>query len=143
MPAKVKQSPHSLSRVIFQRQFVTVLQVTPALVRQLPESVITSRLLGPESCVRVLAFGGEACPSMETLTQWKSPQVQIQMYCIAGNLGEFGEDKNSPIYINACTPTCTCMLLSIQITKEPFRQTQCLPKLCTIILAKFEFSPKL
>ena len=56
---------------------MTVLQVTPALVRQLQESVITSRLLGPDLCVRVLAFGGEACPSLDTLTQWKSPKVHI------------------------------------------------------------------
>ena len=75
VPTKVKQSPRSLSRVLFLRQFVTVLQVTPALIRQLPESVISSRLLGPESCVRVLALGGEACPSLNTLAQWKSPKV--------------------------------------------------------------------
>ena len=77
VPTKVKRSPLSLSRVLFQRQFVTVLQVTPALLWQLPETVITSRLLGPESCVRVLALGGEACPSLSTLAQWKSPEVHV------------------------------------------------------------------
>ena len=59
---------------------MTVLQVTPALVRQLPESVITSRLLGSDSCVRVLAFGGEACPSLDVLAQWKSPKVQVHIH---------------------------------------------------------------
>ena len=77
VPTKVKQSPRLLTRVLFQRQFATVLQVTPALVRQLPEEVITSRLLGSDSCVRVLAFGGEACPTLDTLAQWKSPKVLI------------------------------------------------------------------
>ena len=49
MPTKVKQSPQSLSHVLFEGQFVSVLQATPALIRQLPESVIMSHLLGPDS----------------------------------------------------------------------------------------------
>ena len=75
VPSRIKQSPRFLARVLFQRQFATVLQVTPALVRQLSDEVIKNHLLGPDSCVRVLAFGGEACPNLDTLAQWKSPKV--------------------------------------------------------------------
>ena len=77
VPTKVKQSSHSLARVLFERQFVSVLQVTPALIRKLPEYEIVNHLLGPESHVRVLAFGGEACPNFDILARWKSPMVYI------------------------------------------------------------------
>ena len=75
VPIKVKRSPHFLSLVLFERQSVSVLQATPALIRQLPESVIMSHLLGPDSHVRVLAFGGEACPTIDVLARWRSPKV--------------------------------------------------------------------
>lgn len=85
VPTKVKQSPRSLARVLFRRQFVSVLQVTPALIRQFSESEIVDHLLGPESHVRVLAFGGEACPTLDTLAQWKSPKVNNMIYMYHSN----------------------------------------------------------
>lgn len=75
VPEHIKMAPSLLAKVLLQRQQPTVLQATPSLVRQLSLNVITGRLLGEESHVRVLAFGGEACPSLTCLANWKSPRV--------------------------------------------------------------------
>ena len=72
VPTAVKMAPSNLASVLFRRQQVTVLQATPTLVHLLPS---LDDLLGDSSCVRVLAFGGEACPSLEWLSRWKSPEV--------------------------------------------------------------------
>ena len=36
-------------------------------------------VLGAESRVRVLAFGGEACPERQKLAQWRSPWVCLRL----------------------------------------------------------------
>ena len=75
VPEKVKRSPFQLAVVLFNRQCATVLQTTPSLVRRFSERDIRSGLLGPKSHLRVLAFGGESCPKLELLADWKHPQV--------------------------------------------------------------------
>ena len=75
VPEKIKKSPTQLAAVLLHRQHVTVMQVTPALIYRLPEAEIKGRLLGEESCVRTLAFGGETCPSLHLLAKWKDPKV--------------------------------------------------------------------
>jgi acyl-CoA synthetase len=71
-----KSSPSSLSEVLFHRHNTSVLQLTPTLFYRFGEKVIR-RVLGVESHVRVLAFGGEVCPSVERLSAWKSAEVCV------------------------------------------------------------------
>lgn len=75
VPEATKASPSSLSEVLFQRQYTSVLQLTPALFYRFGEGVIR-RVLGDDTRLRVLAFGGEVCPSAEKLSEWKSAEVR-------------------------------------------------------------------
>lgn len=77
VPARVTSSPRVLAGVLFGRQRATVLQATPALVLRLPREVLCGGLLGRGSCVRVLAFGGERCPSPAQISSWRHPEVRF------------------------------------------------------------------
>lgn len=72
---QIKRSPWKLSDVLLIRNQVTVLQLTPSLFYHLPLRDVVTRLLGDQSCVKVLAFGGERCPSLRLLAQYKSISV--------------------------------------------------------------------
>ena len=63
-----------------------MLQATSAFIRQLPENVMTSHLLGPDSHVRALGFGGEACPTVDVLAQWRAQIYVTTDRCVI----EFG-----------------------------------------------------
>lgn len=67
----VKMSGIHLDYFLIRHQ-ITVLQATPTLIRLLPS---TSLILGDESCLRVLALGGEACPTLKELYRMKSVKV--------------------------------------------------------------------
>jgi acyl-CoA synthetase len=84
VPHVVKMSPHLFTRVVLKRHRVTVLQVTPSLVRQLPLDLIRDVLLGPRSGLRILAFGGEPCPGIGTLKEWKSSQNATRLFNLYG-----------------------------------------------------------
>ena len=73
--SRVKRSPWSLANVLFFRNTVTILQITPSLFYRLPEEVVTTRLLGNLSQVRILAFGGERFPSLGYLAGYKTQLV--------------------------------------------------------------------
>ena len=91
VPDCLRRSAFSLSRVLFSRHHVTVLQLTPTLFYGFYGSgkgggeeegegegeggVVRRRLLGAGSRVRVLAFGGEDCPNMQSLSRWKATEV--------------------------------------------------------------------
>ena len=77
VPDSVKGSPSCLAKVLFRRHFTTVLQVTPTLVHRFSADEIQHGLLGCESHVRVLAFGGEKCPDYNYLTSVKAPGVYM------------------------------------------------------------------
>ena len=59
-----------------------VLQVTPALTLRLPQEVLRGSLLGRWSHVRVLAFGGERCPSPAQISSWKHPEVRFDFWLL-------------------------------------------------------------
>lgn len=75
VPEIVKISSRLFSWIILSRHQITVLQATPSLIRQLPQEVINEQILGAWSSIRILAFGGEMCPQLNVLKQWKSPEV--------------------------------------------------------------------
>ena len=55
---------------------VTVLQATPTLIGRFGGEVLRRGLLGADSKLRVLAFGGEKCPEYDTLTDWRDEKVE-------------------------------------------------------------------
>lgn len=75
VPEIVKISSRLFSWIILSRHQITVLQATPSLIRQLSQEVINEQILGAWSSIRILAFGGEMCPQLNVLKQWKSPEV--------------------------------------------------------------------
>ena len=65
---------------VLSHHSATVLQCTPSIF-----SLSGCRhLLGPASCLRVLAFGGESCPSLSTLRRWKHPDNLTDIYNVYG-----------------------------------------------------------
>ena len=80
VPNSTKLSPSDLAEVLFHRQYVSILQLTPSLLSRWPVGVVKNRLLGIDSCVRVLALGGEQCPSHHQLALWKHPRVKESVH---------------------------------------------------------------
>ena len=75
--SQVKRLPRDLANVLFLRNHVTILQITPSLFHRFPERVIATGLLGDQSQVRVLAFGGEKFPPLGVLAEKKTDLVII------------------------------------------------------------------
>ena len=48
------------------------------------DSLIKSKVLGPSSPLRVLAFGGEHCPSLPVLRQWTRTECPTELYNLYG-----------------------------------------------------------
>ena len=74
-PDHVKRHPPSFVSVLCNRQCVTVLQTTPSLLSLLSPDVISSTVLGEHTTLRVLALGGEVCPTTSTLATWRCAKV--------------------------------------------------------------------
>ena len=77
VPPSIKSSPLLFTHIVLRACHVTILQATPSLIRQLPSEVLREELLGAWSSLRLLAFGGEACPSIKTISEWKCDQVRL------------------------------------------------------------------
>ena len=48
------------------------------------QELIQSKILNKDSSLRVLAFGGESCPTLSTLRQWRSSQSNTTIYNLYG-----------------------------------------------------------
>ena len=81
VPEAVKRVPTRLSSILFRKHHASVLQITPTLFYRFDETV-KRRVLGADSHVQVLAFGGEACPAAEKLAQWRAAQVSALVVVI-------------------------------------------------------------
>ncbi|XP_073672674.1 beta-alanine-activating enzyme [Garra rufa] len=71
VPSDVKKMPRRLVNVLFKRNATTVLQATPTLVRRFGRHVLQEEVLSANSPLRLLAFGGEPCPSLSLLKSWR------------------------------------------------------------------------
>uniref|UniRef100_A0AAY4D451 Carrier domain-containing protein n=1 Tax=Denticeps clupeoides TaxID=299321 RepID=A0AAY4D451_9TELE len=67
----IKRMPSRLARVLFNFHRTTVLQATPTLLRRFGRHVLQEVVLSPDSSLRVLALGGEVCPSPAILRSWR------------------------------------------------------------------------
>ncbi|XP_064636646.1 beta-alanine-activating enzyme-like [Lineus longissimus] len=82
--ADVKAAPRKLLDVIYHRQQITVLQATPTLMSRFSLDLLKSTLLSTFSQLRVLAFGGEACPAPKTIKSWQGEANSTEFFNLYG-----------------------------------------------------------
>lgn len=107
VPSVIKKMPRRLARLLFKDHKTTVLQVsvenmffksllqhsnvpflspqvTPTLLVRFGHHILKQEVLSSDSSLRVLALGGEACPSPALLRSWKHQDNKTQIYNIYG-----------------------------------------------------------
>ncbi|XP_076873255.1 beta-alanine-activating enzyme isoform X2 [Brachyhypopomus gauderio] len=84
VPSAIKRMPSRLARVLFKRNRTTVLQATPTLLRQFGGRILEEEVLSTGSSLRVLALGGEACPSQVVLRSWRQEGNMTNIYNLYG-----------------------------------------------------------
>ncbi|KAM6921923.1 beta-alanine-activating enzyme [Xenentodon cancila] len=84
VPFVIKKMPSRLAQLLFKDHQITVLQATPSLLVRFGHRVLKQHVLSPSSSVRVLALGGEACPSPALLSSWRHEDNKTCIYNIYG-----------------------------------------------------------
>ncbi|XP_008405666.1 beta-alanine-activating enzyme isoform X2 [Poecilia reticulata] len=84
VPSVMKKMPGRLAQMLFKHHRTTVLQVTPTLLVRFGPGILKRDVLSPGSSLRVLALGGEACPSPAQLRSWKHEENKTAVYNIYG-----------------------------------------------------------
>ncbi|XP_064481492.1 beta-alanine-activating enzyme-like isoform X2 [Ornithodoros turicata] len=79
----VKMNPRLISSLLVSNA-VSVMQVTPSFFLRLSRPLVTSALLARNSNLRVLVFGGEACPTSQLLHEWKENGNETEFYNVYG-----------------------------------------------------------
>ncbi|KAI3369008.1 hypothetical protein L3Q82_025980 [Scortum barcoo] len=81
VPAVIKKMPVRLSQLLFKDHKTTV---TPTLLVRFGHRILTEEVLSSGSSLRVLALGGETCPSPALLRGWRHEDNKTQIYNIYG-----------------------------------------------------------
>ncbi|KAM5194147.1 beta-alanine-activating enzyme isoform 2-T2 [Mantella aurantiaca] len=84
VPEHLKMMPRKLFNVLFQQHQVTVLQMTPTLLRRFSCNSIRSSVLSRETPLRVLALGGEQFPPVSMLRRWMEPGNKTRLFNLYG-----------------------------------------------------------
>uniref|UniRef100_A0A3B4X5G9 Aminoadipate-semialdehyde dehydrogenase n=1 Tax=Seriola lalandi dorsalis TaxID=1841481 RepID=A0A3B4X5G9_SERLL len=84
VPSMIKKTPSRLAQLLFRDHETTVLQVTPTLLSRFGHRLLKQEVLSPGSSLRVLALGGEACPSPAVLRSWRHEDNKTHIYNIYG-----------------------------------------------------------
>lgn len=108
VPSVFKKTPGRLARLLFSRHKTTVMQVnvlkyffnrillsslmfiflfsqiTPTLLIRFGHQTLKEEVLSSASPLRVLALGGEACPSPALLRSWRQEHNKTRIYNIYG-----------------------------------------------------------
>ncbi|XP_070816876.1 beta-alanine-activating enzyme [Chaetodon trifascialis] len=84
VPSLIKKMPGRLARLLFKHHKTTVLQVTPTLLVRFGQRILKQEVLSSGSSLRVLALGGEACPSPALLRSWRHEGNKTHIYNIYG-----------------------------------------------------------
>ena len=66
----IKCKPSTLLKTLFISSKVSVMQCTPTLFNRFPIEEIQSVIFAEISSLRLIAFGGESCPSCSTIKNW-------------------------------------------------------------------------
>ncbi|KAK7097520.1 hypothetical protein V1264_004483 [Littorina saxatilis] len=77
-------SPDRLLTMLTVRHRVSILQITPSLFRRFNPNTVKKTLLGPDSRLRVLAFGGETFPRKEMFDDCMHPDNGTSVYNVYG-----------------------------------------------------------
>ncbi|XP_029285860.1 beta-alanine-activating enzyme [Cottoperca gobio] len=83
-PTLIKKMPGRLARLLFEDHKTTVLQVTPTLLGRFGRRILKQEVLSSGSSLRLLALGGEACPSPALLRSWRHEDNKTHIYNIYG-----------------------------------------------------------
>ncbi|KAL4635439.1 acyl-CoA synthetase family member 4 isoform X1 [Arapaima gigas] len=84
VPPAVKRNPSRLANVLFGKHRTTVLQATPTLVCRFGRRVLREAVLSVQSPLRVLALGGEPCPSLAVLKSWRQEGNRTRIFNLYG-----------------------------------------------------------
>ncbi|XP_008280210.1 beta-alanine-activating enzyme [Stegastes partitus] len=84
VPAVIKKIPNRLAKLLFKDHKTTVLQVTPTLLLRFGHRILKQDVFSSGSSLRVLALGGEACPSPALLRSWRHEDNKTHIYNIYG-----------------------------------------------------------
>jgi acyl-CoA synthetase len=84
IPGSVKSSPVQVAHVLSSDPQPTIIQATPSFISSLGLRRIQTLLLGKNSVLRILALGGEQCPSITTLGKWKSDGNTTSIFNLYG-----------------------------------------------------------
>ncbi|XP_029952954.1 beta-alanine-activating enzyme isoform X2 [Salarias fasciatus] len=84
VPAVIKKMPNKLAQLLFKDHKTSVLQVTPTLLLRFGHRVLKEVVLSSGSSLRVLALGGEVCPSPALLRSWRHQDNETHIYNIYG-----------------------------------------------------------
>ncbi|KAL3209851.1 hypothetical protein MRX96_037660 [Rhipicephalus microplus] len=79
----VKCIPRAVTQLLVDYS-VSVIQATPSFVQSLGFDRIQNLLLSEASCLRVLALGGEECPSGACINLWRQPGNRTAIFNLYG-----------------------------------------------------------
>uniref|UniRef100_A0A131YKU0 Acyl-CoA synthetase family member 4-like protein n=1 Tax=Rhipicephalus appendiculatus TaxID=34631 RepID=A0A131YKU0_RHIAP len=79
----VKRIPRAVTQLLVDYS-VSVIQATPSFVQSLGFDRIQNLLLSEASCLRVLALGGEECPSGACVNLWRHPGNRTAIFNLYG-----------------------------------------------------------
>ncbi|XP_067008932.2 beta-alanine-activating enzyme [Anabrus simplex] len=89
VPSVVRGSPLTLLDILFpiticSYRRVTLIQTTPSLLSRWSLQDLQKRVLGPNTTLRYLLLGGEPCPSLPILQEWRGIGNTTQIFNLYG-----------------------------------------------------------
>ena len=81
VPNSIKRSPSLLLKLLNN---VTILEATPSFLKCWSKDEIQEHLLNKKSSLRVLLIGGEECPTIGTLNNWKMKGNNTDIFNVYG-----------------------------------------------------------
>ncbi|XP_077440315.1 beta-alanine-activating enzyme [Vanacampus margaritifer] len=84
VPAVLKKIPKRLCQLLFGRHKTSIMQVTPTLLSGFGPRLLRQEVLSHGSPLRVLALGGEACPSASALNAWRHEDNATAVFNLYG-----------------------------------------------------------
>ncbi|XP_077964954.1 beta-alanine-activating enzyme isoform X3 [Gasterosteus aculeatus] len=84
VPSAIKKTPSRLSRLLFEENKTTVLQVTPTLLGRFGRRALRQEVMSRDSSLRLLVLGGEACPPAALLRSWRHRDNRTHVYNVYG-----------------------------------------------------------
>uniref|UniRef100_A0A6P8HHV0 Beta-alanine-activating enzyme-like isoform X1 n=1 Tax=Actinia tenebrosa TaxID=6105 RepID=A0A6P8HHV0_ACTTE len=73
-----------LCQILFDDLKISLFQPTPYLMYLIGQERIRRNILGQQSPLRILAFGGESCPTLSVLQKWKHHNCETRLFNLYG-----------------------------------------------------------